>query len=59
MEVMEVWILVICINSTWLGCGASDKIKYDTSEQCYKALELVRLNDKSSAWCSKKVKSND
>lgn len=50
---MEIWILVICINSSWAGCGASDQIKYDTSEQCYKALELIKLNDKSSAWCRK------
>lgn len=36
-------VLFVCINPTWLGCGAVQAVDYGTAEACQTALSSMRV----------------
>lgn len=43
-----IWILVICINSTWAGCGAQRVSEMPNKETCFEALREIRVENSAT-----------
>lgn len=56
MNTTIIWVLSVCIQPTWAGCGSYTGHEFSSEEGCYKALSTMTGKNDVVAYCfAKKI----